>query len=210
MIPKIRIFATSSLLFALVALAAGQEMASKDTKALRPVAENAPVPAASPAAQDPKYVVGPSDVLRVSVWKEPDLTQTVVVRPDGYISMPLLGDLRVDGMSTAKIQDLLASKLSAFVLNPQVTVSVSEIHSKMVYITGEIGRPGAYPIVSPMTVLQLIAKAGGLTQFANRKSIVVLRNEGEKRTQFKLDYKQLVRGQGSDLGLQSGDTVVVP
>ncbi len=210
MIQKFRIVTASLLLLGLVAIAAGQEIASTDAKALRPAADNAPAPTPSPAAQDPKYVVGPSDVLRVSVWKEPDLTQTVVVRPDGYISMPLLGDLRVDGMSTAKIQDLLASKLSAFVLNPQVTVSVAEIHSKMVYITGEIGRPGAYPIVSPMTVLQLIAKAGGLTQFANRKSIVVLRSEGAKRTQFKLDYRQLLRGQGSDLGLQSGDTVVIP
>lgn len=164
------------------------------------------------AASSEEYVVGEADSLQISVWKEPELTRTVFVRPDGRISLPLVNEVPVSGLTTTQIQVLLKEKLEAFLTMPQVTVTVVEIRSKVVYITGEVARPGAYPILSRMTVMQLIAEAGGFTPFAHRNGILILRDAKGQQKRYKFSYNVVVRGQRPEqnITLQAADTVVVP
>jgi polysaccharide biosynthesis/export protein len=159
----------------------------------------------------PEYQVGEGDLLRINVWKEAEISQSVAVRPDGNISLPLVNEVRVAGLTPRQIQELITERLKTVLTNPQVTVTVTEVRSKMVYITGEVGRPGAYPVMAPTNVLQLIARAGGLTQFANRKDIYILR-AGEAASHVRFNYKDVVKGKNSEqnITLQPGDTVVVP
>src|SRR6202789_2790815 len=121
---------------------------------------------AVPATADPSYVIGPQDVLDISVWKEAELTRVVPVRPDGKISMPLLNDVQAAGLTPTQLAAELTTGLKRFVADPQVTVIVSQINSQRVYILGEANRPGAFPLLPGMTVLQAISSAGGFTQFA--------------------------------------------
>ncbi len=186
--------------------AVAKEQAQEEPKQV----QEAPAPAQ-------EYVVGEGDLLRINVWKEPEISQSVTVRPDGNISLPLINEFRAAGLSPREIQELVTDKLKSVLTNPQVTVTVAEVRSKMVYVTGEVGKPGAYSIIAPMNVLQLIARAGGLTQFANRKEIYILRpgsqeNTASKETRLKFNYKEVVKGHNSEQNvvLQSGDTVVVP
>ena len=177
-------------------------------------------PAEPPAAADtttrtvapPEYIVGEADVLRVNVWKEPEVSQTVVVRTDGNISLPFINDVKVSGMTPLQIQNTVAEKLKGFLNNPQVTVTVTEIRSKRAFITGEVIRPGGYSLNAQTSVLQLIAQAGGFTPFAKRDSILVLRTENGKPVRYKFKYKQVVQGKNTDqnISLHPGDTVVVP
>ena len=188
-----------------------------------------PDPAASdtkPAADIPKpadtaksaevvpseYIVGDSDVIRVNVWKESEVSQTVVVRTDGNISLPLINEVKVSGMTPLQIQDLVAEKLKGFLNNPQVTVTVIEIRSKRAFITGEVSRPGTYSLNAQTTVLQLIAQAGGFTPFAKTDSIVVLRTEDGRQSRLKFKYKEVIQGKKTEqnIALHPGDTVVVP
>lgn len=157
------------------------------------------------------YTIGSGDVLNVQVWKEKDLSQTVVVRPDGKISLPLLGDLQVIGKEPSQVEEIVQTRLQSMVVEPRVTVTVAEIHSRMVYITGEVARPGAYPLNTPITVLQLIAQAGGLTEFASRKKIQVIR-ANNKRDEHLLSYKAMTQSKdgSNNLILNPGDTVVIP
>jgi len=166
-----------------------------------------PVPVVSP-----EYRVGESDVLHINVWKEPDVTQTVTVRTDGNISLPLIHDIKVSGLTPLQIQDAVTEKLKAFITNPQVTVTVTDIRSKRAFITGEVARPGGYSLNAETTVLQLIAQAGGFTPFAKRDSIVILRFVSGKQERLPFKYKAVVQGKNSDqnVALQPGDTVVVP
>lgn len=158
-----------------------------------------------------EYTVGEGDLLRINVWKEAEISQNVAVRPDGNISLPLVSEVRVAGLTPRQIQELITEKLKSVLTNPQVTVTVTEVRSKMVYITGEVGKPGAYAVVAPTNVLQLIARAGGLTQFANRKDIYILR-AGDRSARLRFNYKDVVKGKNSEQNviLQPGDTVVVP
>jgi polysaccharide export outer membrane protein len=167
---------------------------------------------AAPTATPSKYLVGESDVLHINVWKEPEVTQTVVVRTDGNISLPLINEIRVAGMTPLQIQGTIAEKLRAFLTNPQVTVTVTEIHSKRAFITGEVARPGGYPLNVETTVLQLIAQAGGLTPFAKRDNIIVLRSENGVQQRLPFKYKDVVQGKNAsqNFALRPGDTVVVP
>ena len=165
-----------------------------------------------PESVPPGYIVGDSDVIRVTVWKEPEVSQTVVVRTDGNISLPLINEVKVSGMTPLQIQDLVAEKLKGFLTNPQVTVTVMEIRSKRAFITGEVARPGTYSLNAQTTVLQLIAQAGGFTPFAKKDSIVVLRTQDGKQSRLKFKYKEVVQGKNSEqnVALHPGDTVVVP
>ncbi|HLJ90469.1 MAG TPA: polysaccharide biosynthesis/export family protein [Candidatus Angelobacter sp.] len=164
-----------------------------------------------PVSREEEYIVGEGDLLRINVWKEPEVSQNVAVRPDGNITLPLVNEIRVSGLSPKQIQQLVTEKLTSVLTNPQVTVTVVEVRSKMVYITGEVGKPGAYPVIAPMNVLQLIARAGGLNEFANRKEIYVLR-AGNQQIRLRFNYKEVVKGRNPEQNiiLQSGDTVVVP
>ncbi|AXC11808.1 Capsule polysaccharide export protein [Acidisarcina polymorpha] len=158
----------------------------------------------------PDYRIGAGDVLRVSVFEEPQFSTSAVVRPDGKISIPLISDLPVAGMTPDAAQRQLAEQLSRFIKHPRVTVIIEEIHSRIVYVTGEVQHPGAYPLISPMNVVQLIARAGGPTEFAKRKEVYVLHQEGGVR--IKVNYQMVLAGKHleENIGLIPGDTVVVP
>jgi len=158
------------------------------------------------------YVIGESDALNINVWKEPELSQGVVVRPDGKISLPLVGEILVSGLTPMQVQALLASKLQSYLTNPQVTVTVTDIRSRVVSITGEVGKPGPYPLLTPTTVLQLITSAGGLGQFAKKKGIFVLRTVDGKQQRLHFNYSQVIKGQNTEQNilLRPGDMVVVP
>ncbi len=164
------------------------------------------------AVNPDEYIVGEADTLHINVWKEAELSETVVVRPDGKISLPLVNEMKVSGMTPSQIQQLLTDRLKAYLMAPQVTVTVTEIHSKSVYITGEVLRAGEYPLLSPVTVLQLIARAGGLTAYANRRGIFVLREADGKQVRYPFDYNDVIRGKSAaeNIDLKPGDTVVVP
>ena len=160
----------------------------------------------------PDYVVGESDVLHINVWKEPEVSQTVTVRTDGNISLPLINEVRVSGMTPLQIQNLIAEKLKAFLTSPQVTVTVTDIRSKRAFITGEIARPGSYALNTDTNVLQLIAQAGGFTPFAKRENIFILRFEDGQQRKLPFRYKDVLHGKNTaqNISLRPGDTVVVP
>lgn len=166
-------------------------------------------PANIPAAADASYVIGPFDVLSIHVWHEPDLSsQSLPVRPDGKISLALLNDVQASGLTPMQLGQRITSDLQKYVSDPQVTVVVDAINSKRIYVLGQVARPGAYPLLPQMNVLQGLSGAGGFQQFASPKNIYVLRNS-EK---LPFNYKQALKGQHLDreIILQPGDTIVVP
>jgi polysaccharide biosynthesis/export protein len=162
--------------------------------------------------KDPEYKIGPQDVLRIDVWKEPDISRTIPVRPDGKISLPLLNDVQASGLTTLELGKAIRDGLTKFVTSPEVTVTVTEINSRRVYITGEVTRAGAIALLPNMTVLQALSSAGGFTQFAKLKGIYVLRDEGGKQVNHPFNYKEVVKGknQEENILLQPGDVIVVP
>jgi polysaccharide biosynthesis/export protein len=164
------------------------------------------------ATQDPNYIIGPQDVLDVSVWKEPELTRTVPVRPDGKISLPLLNDVQAAGLTPSQLMSQITVNLSKYMNSPQVTVIVTQVSSMRIYLLGEVSRPGAYVMIPGMTVLQALSNGGGLTQFASRAKIYVLRQENGKQEKHFFNYKDVLSGKRTDqnIVLQSGDTIVVP
>ena len=164
------------------------------------------------ATDDPSYVIGQDDVLDINVWKEPDVSRQVPVRPDGKISLPLLNDVQASGLTPMQLQSQLSEKLKKFLTEPQVTVIVTAINSRRVYLMGEINRPGAIPLVPNMTVLQAISSAGGLTQFANSSKIQILRTENGKQATYLFNYRDVVRGVKTEqnIFLKPGDSLVVP
>jgi polysaccharide export outer membrane protein len=170
------------------------------------------IPAAKAATQDPNYVIGAQDMLDISVWKEPELTRAVPVRPDGKISLPLLNDVQAAGLTPTQLAARITTDLRKFVTNPQVTIIVTQINSQRIYILGEVNRAGAYPLLPQMTVLQALSSAGGFTQFANLKKIYMFRMENGKQVKFPFNYKDVVAGRRSEENtvLRAGDTIVVP
>ena len=165
-----------------------------------------------PTAADADYVIGPQDVVRIDVWKEADISRTIPVRPDGKISLPLLNDIQASGLTAVQLGKSIRDGLTKYLTNPEVTVTVTEINSRRVYITGEVTRAGAFPLLPNMTVLQALSSAGGFTQFAKTKGIYVLRNESGKQVKLPFNYKEVVRGknQEENILLQPGDVIVVP
>jgi len=164
------------------------------------------------ATKDPNYVIGPQDVLDIDVWKEKELTRTVEVRPDGKISLPLLNDVQASGLTPMQLAGNITDGLKKFITDPQVTVIVTDIRSQRVYILGEVVRPGAYPLLPGMNVLQALSSAGGFTMFANTKKIYVLRQQGGKQEKFSFNYKAAISGKRTDqdITLRAGDQIVVP
>jgi polysaccharide export outer membrane protein len=164
------------------------------------------------ARQDSTYVIGPEDVLDVSVWREANVSRTVPVRPDGKISLPLLNDVQAAGLTPMQLQAVVTEGLKKFISDPQVTVIVAQINSKRVYVLGEVGRPGAFVMLPDMTVLQAISSAGGFSQFAKMRGVYVLRSENGRQVTLPFNYKQVIRGRKPEQNiiLKPGDTVVVP
>lgn len=170
-----------------------------------------PVKPAMPAVVPAGYAIGPDDVLDVTFWGEKDLAAEVVVRPDGNIALPLIGDVAAAGLTpaelTARIRDAAADLLEL----PMPTVIVKQINSRKVSITGEVAKPGRYPLVGSMTVLELIALAGGFTDFADQKNIGVVRTTGGIQASITVNYKKLARMQDlhENIALLPGDIIVV-
>ena len=168
--------------------------------------------AVKPEDKSRDYVIGADDVLDVSVWKEQDLTRSVQVRPDGKISMPLIGDVQAAGMTSGQLAKSISDRLKKFLTAPQVTVILTQINSQKVYVIGEVTKPGSYPVLPGMTILQAISTAGGLTQFANSKKIFLMRNEDHTQAKYPFNYKEVLDGRKAEENLQvkAGDTIVVP
>jgi len=159
-----------------------------------------------------QYRIGVEDELQISVWKEPDLSTGVVVRPDGKITLPLLNDIYVVGLQTTELQALLIERLKPYVNEPQVTVVVRGIKSRKVYVYGQVGRAGAYQLVGRKTVLEVLAEAGGLSVFAKKRSIYVLREEDSKKVRIPFNYNDALKAKkpNANFDLLPGDIIVVP
>jgi len=154
------------------------------------------------------YVIGAEDVLFLKVWNEAQLTGAIIVRPDGKISLPLIGELQAAGLTPEKLGTSITEGLSKFLTHPDVTISVQQVNSKKYFIIGEVQKTGAFPLVVPTTVLEALVQAGGFRDFAKTGSIVILRR-GER---LKFNYKNVIKGKNSDqnIQLEAGDQIVVP
>ena len=169
--------------------------------------------APSPQHHDDDYVIGPSDVLAVNVWKDAELSRTVPVRPDGKISLPLIGELQVSGLTVLQVQRMVAERLKEYISNPEVAVIVQQMKSRTYAILGKIAKPGSYELGKPTTVLEAIAIAGGFLDFAKVSKIHIIRpmDKGSPET-LHFDYKKVIKGRNPEqnVELKSGDTIIVP
>jgi polysaccharide biosynthesis/export protein len=165
-----------------------------------------------------EFLLGPEDVVEVTVWRNQDLSRTVIVRPDGMISLPLVGDVQANGLTASQVAERISKRLSEYKENPSVSVSVKEVNSYFIYVVGEVFRPGKYPLKSYATVLQGVSLAGGFTPFASKNKMAVVRHvketksgeEKQVRIPAKYDDLMMGRGEMGNFRLQSGDTIVVP
>jgi polysaccharide export outer membrane protein len=158
-------------------------------------------------------LIGPADVLVIDVWKEPELSRTIPVRPDGKISLPLIGELQASSLTPSQLQEEISQKLQKFISEPEVAVMVQEVKSRHFNILGQVARPGSYQLTNSMTILDAIATAGGLRDFAKRKSIYILRpNQGGTQTRIPFNYKDAIKGAdpAQNIKLASLDTIIVP
>jgi polysaccharide export outer membrane protein len=180
----------------------------------KPAQVAAPAPAglasAAGTASD-SYVIGASDVLTITVWKEPTLSGSLLVRPDGMVSVPLLGDVQASGMTPLQLADQISTKLKKYIQDPNVSVVLTQINSKKVYLLGEVAKKGPMEMTPGMTLLEAIASAGGLTDYANTKKMYILRDGAGKHEKIPVHYKEALKGNSElNLILKSGDTIVVP
>ena len=207
-------------LFALTAVPAlGGQAPAASTPASPAPSSVKPAPGSSAGPTIPKgvqvpadYVIGPEDVLTIVFWREKDLSSDVVVRPDGRISLPVLQDVHASGLTPEQLRDSLTKTAERYVEDPNVTVVVKEINSRRVFITGLVAKPGPYNITSPMTVLQLIAFAGGLLEYADEEHILIMRVEKDTPVSYRFNYKEITRQKNlkQNVLLKPGDTVIVP
>lgn len=195
-----------------------QQPATKPVLSAQPATEGAPppsgapfsTPVAEPLTITPNYIIGADDVLKIEVWKEPQLSTTLPVRPDGKISLPLINDIMAAGFTPMQLQADITARLTKFVTDPVVNVTVMSVNSKRVFMVGEVGRPGPLVLTPGMTILQAIATAG-LTQYANKKHIYILRGDPANQKKVFFDYnKALKKGDMQGVTLIPGDTIVVP
>lgn len=172
------------------------------------------LPAAAPAAAvpDAAYRLGPEDGIEIAVWKDETLKSTVLVRPDGGISFPLVGDLQVAGKTAAEVRDEIVKRLARYVPEAEVTVSVVRVASVRIYVLGRVNKPGDMAVGRHISVLQALSMAGGLTPFANEDEIRIIRREGGRQVSIPFDYGRLKKGGdlSQNITLQSGDVLLVP
>jgi polysaccharide export outer membrane protein len=211
MAKQVRFWMALPLTFLVLSARAQDKAANQQTADARASAAAAGA-SHKPATDDPNYLIGAQDVLDINVWKEPDLSRAVPVRPDGKISLPLLNDVQAAGLTPSELTAQIAAGLNKFMTNPQVTVIVSQINSQRVYILGEVARPGAFALVPGMTVLQALSDSGGLTTFAKPKKIYVMREQSGKREKLLFNYKEVLDGKRPEqnVELKPGDTIVIP
>jgi polysaccharide export outer membrane protein len=208
-----RFFAVAILLVCAVNTGAAQKNDAPVTTARNdaaPVSDAKTAP--TPATTDPAYVIGPEDMLDINVWKEPDVSRVVPVRPDGRISLPLINDVQAAGMTPQQLANGVTDKLRKYFNEPQVTVIVTQINSQRIYVVGEVPRAGAFPLIPGMTVLQALSAAGGFTPYADMKKIHIMRLHDGKYAQLPFNYKEVLKGDNPEqnIKLEPGDTVVVP
>ena len=172
------------------------------------LASNTPDPAKPP---EEFYAIGAGDTLNINVWKEPTLSGPVKVRPDGFITLPLVNEVQVVGMTTGQLRKVLEDKYKEYTTDPFITIRVEGIASSEVFLVGQVGKPGAYPLAGNDTLLQLLTRAGGLSIFAERSNIKVVRRDGDKVTEYIVDYDAIVKGDlKQDILLRPGDRIIVP
>ncbi len=164
------------------------------------------------ATDGDQYAIGPEDVLYIHVWKEESLTRTVPVRMDGKISLPLIQEIKAAGLTPLQLKEVLTRKFKEFLENPIVSVTVVEANSYKVYVTGLVRSPGVYRLRSETTVVQIISLAGGFTEWANPRKILIVRKEGGREKRITVNYNRIMSGKdtSSDVFLKAGDTIIVP
>lgn len=161
------------------------------------------------AADNDQYIIGPEDVLLIYVWKEESITKTVPVRIDGKISLPLVNDIQAAGLTPLQLKEALTEKLKGFVESPTITVTVMEANSFKVYLSGEVKQPGVHRIRSEITLVKLIITAGGFTEWANQKKILIITKEKGAEKRMTVNYRKIIEGEEPDITIKSGDTVIV-
>ena len=195
-------------LAAVTSLAAQQNPPQANGTKAKPAAPVIPTGVTPP----PDYVIGPEDILTIVFWREKDLSNDVAVRPDGKISLPLINDVQAAGLTPDQLREELTKAAGKFVEEPTVTIVVKAINSRKVFVTGNVGKPSVYPLSAPTTVLQMIATAGGLLEYAKAKDIRIMRTENGKSVSFKFNYKDVSQGKKleQNILLKPGDTIIVP
>ena len=158
------------------------------------------------------YALQPGDVIRISVWREPELDQVVLVRPDGGISFPLAGEVQAEGRTIEEVSFEISERLAVYIPSPEVSVSLQQGEGNRVYVTGRVNKPGVFLVNRPITVMQALSLAGGLTPFAEKKNILILRRDGTNQRSLRFNYKEVQRGESlqQNVTLNAGDTLVVP
>ena len=164
------------------------------------------------AADSENYIIGSEDILYIHIWKEEHLSRTVPVRRDGIISLPLVDEIKAEGLTPLQLKEILAQRFKEFIGDPNITVMVMEANSFKVYVSGQIKNPGVHRLRSETSLLQIIPMAGGFTDWANQKKILIIRKEGGKEKRITVNYKKIVSGEtpGSNIILKPGDAIIVP
>lgn len=206
-----KLTAIAAAVFALLANVAGAQTKPAPAASQGATAKP-PVPAATSVAPPFDYVIGPADVLTITYRNEKDMTGDYIVRPDGKITLPLLGDINAVGVAPEKLMEQLVKASEKLFINPSITVGVKAINSRKVSITGGVEKPGQYDILAPMNVVELISLAGGLREYTNGKKIRIIRTERGKTTSVSFNYKEVLEGKnlGQNIPLRPGDSVLVP
>ena len=213
-----KVYAIAGIVFLLPALAAAQNQSASAHPSQPALAASAPEAAAASlssvrSASDDRYVIGNADLLQIYVWKEPELTESVPVRSDGKISLPLIGDIQASGRTPVQLKDEIATRLSTYLTTPLVTVVVSQVNSQKFNILGRVTKPGSYSLSATTTVLDAIAVAGGFLDFAKQKDIYILRRDSRgKELRIAFNYKDVIRGHNPEenITLVPDDTIIVP
>jgi polysaccharide export outer membrane protein len=188
----------------------GRDLCAQQTQAAEPAAPS-DTAESTPRVDLPEgFIIGPDDVLSIVFWRDKEMSTQVTVRPDGKISLPLLDEVQAAGLTPAGLRAYLSAESKRFFANPNVTVIVSQINSRKVFITGQIANPGSYALTGPTTVLQLISMAGGLKEFADSKNIIIVRRENGQSSRYAFNYKEIGKNTRQNIDLKPGDTVVVP
>jgi polysaccharide export outer membrane protein len=171
-----------------------------------------PATASATSAAPAGYIIGPEDVLTFNFWREKDLSTEVTVRPDGRITLPLLNEFEAAGLTPDQLREKVMAVADRYVQDPNLTIIVKTINSRRAYITGMVNKPGPYALMSPTTVVQLIAMAGGLQDYADKKNIVIMRTENGKAVSYRFNYKEVIdrKNLKQNIELKPGDTVIVP
>jgi polysaccharide export outer membrane protein len=213
-----RVHKVRSVLGCLV-LVLGASTVSAQTQQPKPAAQSLPpaaAAAAAPRATDPVlpagYLIGTDDVLSIVFWKDKDMSADAQVRPDGRIALPLINEVQAAGLTPEQLREKIVEESKKYMEDASVTVVVRQINSRKAFITGEVYKPGTYPLTSPTTVMQLIAMAGGLREYADSKKIVIMRTENGQPVSLKFNYRDVIEGKNlhQNIQLKPGDTVVVP